>query len=137
MAKDGFDIIKEWCSNTQVKASETTSEIARNILSYTVDGFNRNRPLTPVRTGRYTANWNIASAYSSRGMTEQKSSTAQTAFEVKSFITDDYFLRNESVVLWNSATYHDKVEKLGWARTSAYQPIAQTLSWAMNTKLYH
>ncbi|MEG3035894.1 MAG: hypothetical protein RR877_10475 [Aurantimicrobium sp.] len=126
MAKKPFSFIKEWCSEQQFNVAEKSAKIAREV-------FLQLSANSPVRTGRYEANWHIGTSVVGKIQTEQKDpSKSVTDSMIKSFISDDYFLRNNSVVMYNTADYHINVEDIGWPRTDPYAPIRNTLSWAMN-----
>lgn len=128
MTKMAFDDISSWADDTHKLVAKLTSSIAKSIAYKLVEN-------SPVNTGRYVANWKLSN---SRKIIigEMSEDTDKTKSNIKGLIkstlTPYYFLDNTSFSIYNTATYHDKVESEGWEKTPAYHPIGKTVSWAMN-----
>lgn len=128
MAKLSFNDIAAWADNTHAALAKETSDIAKRIAYKLVE-------YSPVKTGRYVANWRLGSSKKVT-IAEMREDTDETKMAIRqlinSTITQYYFMDNTSFSIYNSATYHDKVESEGWKKTPAYHPVSKTVSWAIN-----
>ena len=125
MAKVEMSQLAKWCSVLQLRLAEDVADAAKQIGYKLIEE-------SPYATGRYIANWRIGKSPSISGMTEARETKVEGKADISNYIDDGYFLTNDKVVIYNTATYHDNVEQTGWTYTQAYQPIRKTISWAMN-----
>lgn len=115
-------IISQFASDATIDIVEQSAEIARDVLSATVR-------YSPVNTGRFVANWHLGTS-SSTSPTEMTMSRDSKIGEINSLITNDYFLRNVTIVMSNPLDYAHNVEYDGWRRTGPYAPRAEALVYA-------
>ena len=119
---DFMSTIMEWASNTQIDVIETPAQIAKDILPKVILG-------SPVDSGRFVANWNVGSTPNITTSWTARTSKEAKIQQILSFITEDYFLRNKSVVLSNGLDYAHNVEYDGWKYTEAYAPVYQAYKY--------
>ena len=120
MSNNFFSEISEWSTDTKQEVAQEVSATARLIFTMVVDR-------SPYSSGKFIANWHV-------GPTDVNYSTMSTMdwdakiAEIKSVITNDYFLKHDQVYLVNNLDYTTNVEYTGWAKTIAYAPVQKTLT---------
>ena len=121
MAKESFfDDIVKWTEEANEEVATETAATARTIFTMIVDR-------SPYLTGRFIANWHVGPTdvgYSTMATMDWDAKIA----EIKSVVTNDYFLKHDSVYLVNNLTYTQNVEYTGWVNTVAYAPVQKTIT---------
>lgn len=121
MAKDSFfNDISLWAREANEEVAIETARVARTIFTMIAQR-------SPVASGRFMANWLIGPTdmnYSTMSVMERPAKIA----EINATITADYFTKHDQVWMVNNVTYAQNVEYTGWAKTSKYAPVANTLA---------
>ena len=127
------DAITAWCSEAQHNIADKTRDVAIDIFARAIDESpDVNDNMGGFSVGHFMANWQVGLTPSSGERAGTMTREARLS-QLKREITQDWFLRNDSIVLFNTASYAKAVEEgIGWIRTPGYMPVAKAHVYAMS-----
>lgn len=112
--------IAEWASTVQQEIYEESAQATRQLFHYVIN-------LSPKKTGRFLANWQIGNSIPYYSISSTSTYEAKNA-DVESIINNDFFLFNKSAYIINNVDYAKQVEEDGWRLTQPYAPVAKAIS---------